>query len=587
VKEHGRRCGALFFSIPGLSLQDVLLYGSTASGFGENADVDATAIAPGLKAVAVLRVLAVALPGADFELVEEVYNARVPILRLRTVDGIDVDLSVNNWLPVYNTRLLKAYGELDPRVVDLVKEVKRWAKSVGVVGAQAGHLSAYGLTLLAIYYAQIRGALPVLQGDHVPPIFYQGCNVAFGVPLDWRDGGAVELSFADFVGFYATEYSWGRECVSVRTGTRREMDSYPLLNAIPAPRGASFDWEQSIRIEDPMETTRDLADVLFFGRSAELRTALNAQVSAPIPPPPPLPPVSAAHTTQAVQETQLPVSTVFESSDGPNVMMADFLNNYQEFALRPATAPPLSMMDTQQRIDETMQGGSVPDDFAMQRELFYAGQPTDSTRTRKEAMRDDDFEKRHCSSGGSSKTMVFVHGLNLGATAENLRAHFGQFGIVVYSEVFSDEKSGLSRGCGRVKFQGEIPEGVLDRKHLIEGRFCRVHRHDAKKTQRKTRSGNFSDTLPHGKQAAGPPVATETLRAQRQLAVQPVVQSKKAEQQPARQPLPAQTLSRAAIAAAAVADLEKDQRRFDKQFVLRLNAMADQLGDGNAGGNDL
>ena len=134
-----QRLKAAVLSIQDLGAQDVLMYGSMASGFGENADVDATVIAPGRSALQVLRNLAAVLPTAGFELREEIYRARVPILRLVT-NGIDFDLSVNNVLPVFNTQLIKAYGEIQPGVVDLVREVKRWAKAAGVLGAAAGHL---------------------------------------------------------------------------------------------------------------------------------------------------------------------------------------------------------------------------------------------------------------------------------------------------------------------------------------------------------------------------------------------------------------------------------------------------------------
>ena len=203
---------------------------SAASGFGENADVDATVIAPGRSALQVLRNLAAVLPTAGFELREEIYGARVPILRL-VMNGIDFDLSVNNMLPVYNTQLIKAYGELEPRVVDLVREVKRWAKAAGVLGAPDGHLSSYAWTLLVIYYAQYRGALPVLQGEHVQPHLIHGCNVAFGLHPNFRVDETTKLSFTDFVSFYSKEYDWGRECVSVRTGGhQRDIDEIQIHN---------------------------------------------------------------------------------------------------------------------------------------------------------------------------------------------------------------------------------------------------------------------------------------------------------------------------------------------------------------------
>ena len=160
-------------------------------------------------------------------------------------------------------------------------QVKRWAKGAGVTGAPDGRLSSYALTLMAIYYAQRRGALPVLQGSHVPAAFLeppdvkQRCNIAFGLPAGWHPNADAELCFAGFVRFYATEYGWGDECVSVRTGSRLGRGCYQELLAVPPRKGiGAEEWKLSIRIEDPFEKARDLADVLLSGRSTELREAL-------------------------------------------------------------------------------------------------------------------------------------------------------------------------------------------------------------------------------------------------------------------------------------------------------------------------
>ena len=71
-------------SVPTLNVQDLQVYGSTETGLGlEGADVDATVLVPGEEAVPVLKLLAKALPPLGFEVREQIYGARVPILRLR------------------------------------------------------------------------------------------------------------------------------------------------------------------------------------------------------------------------------------------------------------------------------------------------------------------------------------------------------------------------------------------------------------------------------------------------------------------------------------------------------------------------
>ena len=87
-------------SLPSLHAVDMHVYGSAESGLGlGSADVDATVIAPGRLPAEVLQLLAEELPSHGFFLREEVYGARVPILRLRG-GGTDFDISVNNILPM-------------------------------------------------------------------------------------------------------------------------------------------------------------------------------------------------------------------------------------------------------------------------------------------------------------------------------------------------------------------------------------------------------------------------------------------------------------------------------------------------------
>merc|ERR1719329_569617 len=69
---------------------------------------------------------------------ETVLRAKVPILKLRDPRGSACDLSCNNMLPVFNTRLLKSYSDLDSRTADLVRQFKAWTKERGAHGAPNG-----------------------------------------------------------------------------------------------------------------------------------------------------------------------------------------------------------------------------------------------------------------------------------------------------------------------------------------------------------------------------------------------------------------------------------------------------------------
>jgi hypothetical protein len=67
---------------------------------------------------------------------------------------------------------------------------------------------------------------------------------------------------------------------------------------------------------------------------------------------------------------------------------------------------------------------------------------------------------------------VFVGGLCSRTTDESLRAAFEHFGNVVHASVLVDAQSRRSRGFGYVTFAGEVPPGVSDRDHEVDGRMC-------------------------------------------------------------------------------------------------------------------
>ncbi|CAE7683112.1 rrp5, partial [Symbiodinium sp. CCMP2456] len=63
------------------------------------------------------------------EVKEMVTEARVPVLKCASKEGVAIDITFNNLLPLYNSKLLKAYASLDDRVARLGRLVKFWAKS--------------------------------------------------------------------------------------------------------------------------------------------------------------------------------------------------------------------------------------------------------------------------------------------------------------------------------------------------------------------------------------------------------------------------------------------------------------------------
>eukprot|EP00416_Gambierdiscus_australes_P015325 CAMPEP_0171064500 /NCGR_PEP_ID=MMETSP0766_2-20121228/6325_1 /TAXON_ID=439317 /ORGANISM="Gambierdiscus australes, Strain CAWD 149" /LENGTH=460 /DNA_ID=CAMNT_0011520539 /DNA_START=122 /DNA_END=1501 /DNA_ORIENTATION=+ len=189
-----------------------------------------------------------------FEVIDQIWTARVPILKLRFDQVLDVDLSCHNTEALPNTRLLKAYAELSPQVRELGLMVKLWAKEERVCGAPQGFLSSYALTLMAVYYLQVDQLveMPVL-----PTLEFSGSSNGPSVtrrpPWECRLPTAVLL--ARFFRFYAIEFQWCTEVVSVRRGVRdhAEHRAYDQLRASQSPR---------LHIEDPFLTGRNLHCVL-------------------------------------------------------------------------------------------------------------------------------------------------------------------------------------------------------------------------------------------------------------------------------------------------------------------------------------
>jgi len=271
----------------------IFAFGSAVNGFGDStSDIDLVlhASRPELKeglnlgrvsqrdlAPRTLAYLQSRLRRVGISIHEKVLHARVPILKL-SIRGMDCDLSVNNLLPVFNTRLLKSYATADDRVVEITSKLKAWAKEQDLHGASHGHLSSYSFTLMVIFYMQIRKALPCLQQKSSgKPIWYHEDSKKWNVAMDIvasSDKSDVTVSFSDFATFYTEEFTWGTHVVSVRTGKLDEVSSYPDLKRLPRSSLAN-EAEELLHIEDPFDTARNLNCVLSSGSSRKLLHALR------------------------------------------------------------------------------------------------------------------------------------------------------------------------------------------------------------------------------------------------------------------------------------------------------------------------
>lgn len=193
----------------------------------------------------------------SFLVLKEIRAARIPILKLKFKDKLDVDVSFKNTEPLRNTQLLRAYARLDPggtSVHDLGMLVKLWAQAEEVCGGATGNLSSYSFVLMAVFFLQVEPIvnMPCLPthhfhgGDQIPPDAIRG-NWRCSLPASWL--------LQRFFSFYAWEFGWGTEVVSVRYG-RRGGAHHQNFSQL---RGR---FEGRLHIEDPFLIERNLHCVL-------------------------------------------------------------------------------------------------------------------------------------------------------------------------------------------------------------------------------------------------------------------------------------------------------------------------------------
>lgn len=199
------------------------------------------------------------------KVVQEVSRSRVPILRLRNEDlNVEMDLCMGTSLGVENTKLLKTYSLIHPKVVSLVRLIKRWAKLRKIGDASAGTLSSYSYVLMTFSYLQVIGLLPSLQSlinhkdcnleDISTPHYLKGFDCRYFMNLKklnsiWSpsrkfDDISLDKLFYGFFKYYHDIFVRNASTICIRIGT-------PLKKI----------WGSPISIEDPFEI-RDLGSVV-------------------------------------------------------------------------------------------------------------------------------------------------------------------------------------------------------------------------------------------------------------------------------------------------------------------------------------
>ncbi|KAA8568123.1 hypothetical protein EYC84_008525 [Monilinia fructicola] len=209
-----------------------------------------------------------------------VSTAKVPIVKIFDPDlKLFCDMNVNNTLALENTRMIKTYIEIDPRVRPLAMIIKHWTKSRVINDAAfGGTLSSYTWICMIINFLQSREppVLPALhQRPHLKLPTKDGGESSFGDDVDaLKEFGQKnkstlgELLF-QFFRFYGHEYDYENQVVSVRSGKQISKQE----------KGWSIGTNNKLCVEEPFNVGRNLGNTAdefsVVGIHMEMRRAFD------------------------------------------------------------------------------------------------------------------------------------------------------------------------------------------------------------------------------------------------------------------------------------------------------------------------
>ena len=249
----------------------LLMYGSCANGFGgRSSDIDTClalkwADSAERKRAVVQRIAELAEAGG-YSNVVALTHARMPVAKMvEPTTGVACDVCVNNFLAVFNTRLLRDYAAVDPRLRPLGYAVKHWAKRRCVNEPYTGTLSSYCYILMCIHLLQTRSppVLPCLQAmtphtftrevDGTRCGYYDDVRALQG----WgaRNTHSLAELLAEFFDYWAHGHDYGGSVASVRVGGFIGKRRKGWTTRVGTER-------HLICIEDPFEVSHDLGRVV-------------------------------------------------------------------------------------------------------------------------------------------------------------------------------------------------------------------------------------------------------------------------------------------------------------------------------------
>ncbi|XP_061411006.1 speckle targeted PIP5K1A-regulated poly(A) polymerase-like [Lethenteron reissneri] len=205
--------------------------------------------------------------------VQAVPTARLPVVKfIHRESGLQCDITINNRLPVQNTKLLQLYAAADSRVKPLVYTVRYWAKQKQLAGNTSGggpHLNNYALTLLVVYFLQTRqppilptvSRLKELAGE-VETHVVDGWDCSF--LSEWTDEcdtdntDTLNSLLPEFFKFYAS-FDFSGSVISLREGV-----VFPVAEFFGISKTEQANAKPKLRlgpinVQDPFELNHNVA----------------------------------------------------------------------------------------------------------------------------------------------------------------------------------------------------------------------------------------------------------------------------------------------------------------------------------------
>ncbi|KAF9910397.1 hypothetical protein EC991_006662 [Linnemannia zychae] len=259
--------------------QDIQAYpfGSTVNDLGTStSDIDICIMTtwPGLKNV---QMLANAFRKHGMQKVFCVPRAKVPIVKLWDPElHLSCDVNINTPLGLLNTKMIKTYVAIDPRVRPFAMIIKHWARRrVLNDAANGGTISTYTWICIVINFLQMRSP-PILPKLHKIPHtlsddnqVINGNNTSFcddieslegfGFPNKETLGGLLYAFFRRF----AIEFDYDNHVISVREGCYLTKESKGWH--LPGKQYKMF------CVEEPIDTSRNLGNSSDMTSSKGLR----------------------------------------------------------------------------------------------------------------------------------------------------------------------------------------------------------------------------------------------------------------------------------------------------------------------------